>query len=287
MAGTMTTQLPDLENECFFISPIGPEGSDVRARSDGVMNYIVADAARDLGLQVVRGDQIAQPGVITHQVIEHVLGARAAVADLTGRNPNVYYELAVRHTAKLPVALIAEDTEQLPFDIAQMRTIFFRFTDLGSAANCRAAIVDQLRSAFDGAVESPITTTLDLQSLRSGNLIERTVGEIATRLEEVAAGTNDLRTAIAALGRRTAARGQASKPFFDLILKLNRTGSLTRDEISKLIHEGVNQGYWEVQSQQKPQPTSVRSNTSKARPIDPDEDIPPPPPDVDPDDIPF
>lgn len=81
----------------LFIAPIGSEGSEVRERSDGVMEYIVAPAAKDVELRVIRADQIAKPGEITRQVIEHVLGAKAAVVDLTGTNPNVYYEMAIRH----------------------------------------------------------------------------------------------------------------------------------------------------------------------------------------------
>src|SRR5437870_4750918 len=105
--------LPKYEDECFFIAPIGADGSDERQRSDGVLNYIVAPAVEKLGLEVIRADRIAKPGQITLQVIEHVLRARGGVADVTGANPNVYYELAVRHTAKLPVVLIAEEGERL------------------------------------------------------------------------------------------------------------------------------------------------------------------------------
>src|SRR4051794_28492494 len=124
-------------SECFFIAPIGADDSDVRKRSDGVMNFIVQKAAEEFGLSTVRADQISTPGQINLQVIEHVLGARAAVADLTGLNPNVFYEMAVRHTAKLPLVIIAEKGTELPFDIAQMRTIFFDHTDLGDADKCR------------------------------------------------------------------------------------------------------------------------------------------------------
>src|ERR1700686_4966934 len=101
-----TSRLPPLQKECFFIAPIGEPGSDDRKRSDGVLKFIVDRAAEELGLKAVRADEIGQPGQITHQVISHILGARAVVADLTTRNPNVFYELAVRHTLRLPVALI-------------------------------------------------------------------------------------------------------------------------------------------------------------------------------------
>jgi hypothetical protein len=96
----MPDSMSALENECFFIGPIGEDGSEIRRRSDGVLNFIVARAAADLGLTAIRADQIAAPGQITLQVIDHILQAKAAVADLTGRNPNAFYELAVRHSAR-------------------------------------------------------------------------------------------------------------------------------------------------------------------------------------------
>lgn len=191
--------LPKLDEECFFIAPIGKEGSEERHRSDGVLEYIIVEAASEVGLQAVRADQLAEPGQITLQVIEHILGARAAVADLTYRNPNVFYELAVRHTARLPTVLIAEEGEQLPFDIAQMRTIFFSHTDLRSAARCRTEIVRQLREALGGAVDSPIAASVDLQRLQAGNTVERNVAELVT-------GIADLTKAVAEIRRELDAR---------------------------------------------------------------------------------
>jgi hypothetical protein len=176
-----------LQDECFFIAPIGEEGGDIRRRSDGVLRFIVGRAAEELSLTAVRADQIAAPGQITLQVIDHILGARAAVADLTDRNPNVFYELAVRHTARLPVALIvARDDPPLPFDIAQMRTIRFDHTDLESADQCRQGIVAHLREALAGAVDSPVATSVDLRVLQGGNQVERNVAELITSVEDLA-----------------------------------------------------------------------------------------------------
>ena len=145
----MPDVLPALEDECFFIAPIGSDGSPERMRSDGVLKFIVDRAAKELGLTAVRADQIADPGQITLQIIDHILGARAVVADVTGLNPNVFYELAVRHTAHLPVVILAEKGCALPFDIAQMRTIFFESTDLLSADQAYTDIVKQLRRALE------------------------------------------------------------------------------------------------------------------------------------------
>jgi len=153
---------PPYEEECFFIAPIGGDGSPVRARSDRVRDHIVKPAVDELGLRAVRADDLSTPGQITLQVVEHVLGARAAVADLTGRNPNVYYELALRHAVRLPVVLIAdhEEIDRLPFDIQQMRVIAVDHTDLESAARAKQQIVLQLGAALRGAIDSPIATAL-------------------------------------------------------------------------------------------------------------------------------
>lgn len=178
--------LPQLEEECFFIAPIGDDDSPERRRSDGVLNFIVKQAAEDLGLQAVRSDDIAEPGQITLQVVQHVLEAKAAVVDLTYLNANVFYEMAIRHTARLPVALIAEKGTKLPFDIAQMRTIFFDHQDLASAHDCRRQITEHLREALEnGSVDSPIATTLDVQAMQMGSVVERNVAELVTTVEDL------------------------------------------------------------------------------------------------------
>jgi hypothetical protein len=197
----MDDVLPGLDNECFFIAPIGEENSEVRKRSDGVLDFIVARAADELGLTAVRADRLAEPGQINFQVIEHVLGAKAAVVDLTGLNPNVFYELAIRHTMRKPVALIADKGCALPFDIAQMRTIFFDHQDLASADGCRREIVKHLREALDGgAVDSPIATAVDLGTLQTGSPVDRTLVELLTRLDDIGNVQRSLAEGMMALG---------------------------------------------------------------------------------------
>jgi hypothetical protein len=145
-----------LAGECFFIAPIGEEGSPVRERSDGLMECVVAPAAEALGMRAVRADRIARIGDVTAQVIDHVLRAKASVADLTGANPNVLYELALRHARGLPTVLIAEQGERLPSDVAQLRTVFFDGAGLNSVAACRDRITVLLRAALEDTANTPV-----------------------------------------------------------------------------------------------------------------------------------
>lgn len=193
----MANELPSLDKECFFIAPIGEKDSEERKRSDGVLRFIVNKAAEEFELKTVRADQIADPGQINLQVIDHLLGARAAVADLTGMNPNVFYEMGIRHTARLPLVLIAESETSLPFDFLMMRTIFFNHTDLESSDECRVNIVAQLRQALEkGVVDSPVATSVDVTSMSRGSALERSVAELVTTVEELSRSQREVMLAV-------------------------------------------------------------------------------------------
>src|SRR5947208_2310140 len=84
---------------CFVISPIDKPDTPIRARADMLLTYIIKRVLEkpEFGYDVRRADEIQQPGLITRQILETVYLADLVVADLTGHNPNVFYELAVRH----------------------------------------------------------------------------------------------------------------------------------------------------------------------------------------------
>ncbi len=181
---------------CFVIAPIGTEGSDVRVRSDQVLKHIITPAARECGYEPIRADQISEPGLITSQVIQHIVQDPLVIADLTGRNPNVFYELAVRHAIKKPVVQIIQAAELIPFDVAGSRTIHVDHHDLDSAAKAKEEIVRQIHSVEKnpGDVDTPISVAVELQSLRqSDNPLEKSNAEIISMLQEIRVNLADIR----------------------------------------------------------------------------------------------
>ena len=181
---------------CFVIAPIGTEGSDVRLRADQVQKHIIAPAARECGYEAIRADQISEPGLITSQVIQHVVEDPLVVADLTGRNPNVFYELALRHALKRPVVQIIHATEPIPFDVAATRTIHVDHHDLDSAAKAKDEIIKQIRAVErnPAEVDTPISVAIELQQLRqSDNPLEKSNAEIISMLQELRTGVVELR----------------------------------------------------------------------------------------------
>jgi hypothetical protein len=124
----------DLKKTCFYITPIGEEESEERRHADLLLGQIVEPAIDSLGLEltVVRADKLTQPGMISQQILQHVLGAKLVVADLSFHNPNVFYELAIRHATGLPTVLISRTAERIPFDVADLRVVRLDMSDLYS-----------------------------------------------------------------------------------------------------------------------------------------------------------
>lgn len=113
----------DFSKICFYITPIGEENSEQRKHSDFLMEYIIKPAVKEFGLEVVRADQMGKPGMIGKQVIEHILKARLVVVDLSFHNPNVFYELCLRHATRLPTVQVKRTADTVPFDLNRYRTV--------------------------------------------------------------------------------------------------------------------------------------------------------------------
>lgn len=113
-----------MKKKCFIITPIGDEGSITRDKAEGVIESITP-VLEELGFGFDIPHRMAKPGSITKQILECILNHDLVVANLTELNPNVMYELAVRHSTAKPVITIAEFGTKLPFDITTERTIFY------------------------------------------------------------------------------------------------------------------------------------------------------------------
>jgi len=122
-AAIVTSSYASYETSCFYITPIGQPGSPERRHADMFASSIVEPAIEFSKLKLVRADEIESPGLITKQIIEYLVHSRLVIADLSFHNPNVFYELAVRHMLRKPTVQIMRKIDRLPFDVAQNRTV--------------------------------------------------------------------------------------------------------------------------------------------------------------------
>ena len=103
---------------CFVIMPFSPE-------YDLVYRQLIKPAAETFGLKVLRADDIYSPGVITEQIRAAIHQSRICIADVSGKNPNVLYEVGIAHTLGKPTILLSQGAEQIPFDLVALRVVLY------------------------------------------------------------------------------------------------------------------------------------------------------------------
>lgn len=159
----ITTEQARFETVCFYVTPIGEDGSEHRKHSDLFLSSLVEPAIEQFQMKVIRADAIDKLGTITRQIIEYLIKSRLVIADLSFHNPNVFYELAIRHAARLPVVQIIRSADRIPFDLSQTRTIKIDTTDIYSLVPrleiYKSEIANQVRRALDDpdSVDNPIS----------------------------------------------------------------------------------------------------------------------------------
>jgi hypothetical protein len=193
----MTTQE---RKSCFVIGPIGDPDTPERRRSDQVFKYIIAPVVEQLGYKPARADKIPDPGMITDQIIQRLLEDDLVVADLTGRNANVFYELAIRHAIRKPAVLLIADGEKIPFDVSQSRVIFFDHHDLDSVERCKMDLEGQISALAQNPdnVFSPVSQSVDLRRMRESD------DPSAQRDAQIISMVQSLQSDISRLERRVA-----------------------------------------------------------------------------------
>lgn len=148
---------------CFVIGPIGDElapiGTEHRRRWEDaveVWETVIAPACAAVDLHPLRADQISEAGEITEQTFRHIRDDDVVIADLTDANPNVMYELGLRHTVQKLTIQIGE-TGRLPFDVNIIRTIRFVRTP-NNLNHVRDQLAETLSAGLAGRFQ-PVTAT--------------------------------------------------------------------------------------------------------------------------------
>jgi nucleoside 2-deoxyribosyltransferase len=174
---------------CFVISPIGESGSEKRKNADILLEHIITPVVKEHGYKAVRADAISQAGDITIQIIEMLIQADLVVADLTGHNANVLYELAVRHAARKPVIHMIQEGQHPPFDIRQFRAISHDINNIVIAEQCKKELGEQVKYFDSGkplTITNPIAIAVDIDLLRrSENLAERSYASLITSIQSL------------------------------------------------------------------------------------------------------
>lgn len=152
--------------ECFIVTPIGSAGSEIRRETEGLIHSVLTPVLAEFELQPVAAHQISETGSITRQIIKRLLESELVVANLTGLNPNVMYEVGIRHCSRKPLIVLAREGTVLPFDLSDERTVFYRNDLIGSEE-----LKDQLKSVIPPALndlspDNPVYRVVEVDMIK-------------------------------------------------------------------------------------------------------------------------
>lgn len=186
----------DNHNKHCFVAIASGQTADERKFFEGWTQEVIKPAIGEM-FSVQIASSSLEPTSITTDILEHLVHDPVAVFDLGGTtaespaNPNVMYELGIRHAFQLPSVILAWENQKLPFDVGDQRTVKidripYHFEE------ARKRIREFVRNAASGRFYNPfesVTLRAQLQSAASGNdvlqLIAARLGELDERIEAI------------------------------------------------------------------------------------------------------
>src|ERR1700730_8938579 len=185
----------ETETICFTIMPFG-------GWFDTYYKQIFLPAIESSGLVARRADDLYRPSAIVHDIWEITKKAKVVLAELSGRNPNVFYELGLAHALGKPAILVTQTMEDVPFDLRALRVIVYDRNQPNWGDVLKAAIESSIREILTSPVKSVLPSFLQIDDSHRPS-VTTTEKELISLRQDV-----DL------LKRQATVNGGASVPLF-------------------------------------------------------------------------
>lgn len=156
------TQLAPYTTNAVVCDPIfgPPQAPPKQARVFVLMPFLdelkpvyddhISRVTERLALSTARADDFFTADSIVRDIWNAIFSADLLIADCTGRNPNVFYEIGIAHAIGKPVILMSQNIEDIPFDLKHLRTIVYDFTPRGMKQ-----FEAELGSTIESVLEQP------------------------------------------------------------------------------------------------------------------------------------
>ena len=178
----MTDKNDNTQRKCFVVSPIGDENSEIRKNADQLFNHIIKPVCEQCGFNAVRIDHENTQDSITHGILDCLDKYDLVIADLTGHNPNVFFEIGYRTSKGKPIIHLKRKGERIPFDISSIRTFEYDLTDLDIVAETR----ERLEKAISSFVyEDNIDDEDDVENADGSSKIVPVLNEILYKIDSL------------------------------------------------------------------------------------------------------
>lgn len=141
-ASRVIVQLEELTNSCFVAMPFHP-------LFEAQYERVIKPAIEEAGLACIRGDEIYTHQAIVQDIWHSMRRARLIVAELSGRNPNVMYEIGLAHAIGKPIVLLTRNEDDVPFDLRALRYVYYDPNNPFWGSNLRTEITRVVKLILD------------------------------------------------------------------------------------------------------------------------------------------
>lgn len=90
---------------------------------------VISDVCRESGLEIQRGDEEYVQGDLMQHILRSLLKARIVIANINGRNPNVFYELGIAQALDKLTIVTSRSLGDTPFDLQSQRIVLYSSDD--------------------------------------------------------------------------------------------------------------------------------------------------------------
>jgi len=156
----------DNKKKCFVIMPVSETKSCTQNEWTGIFEHMIKPAVTGsrLGYECERAKPLT--GAFVRDILEGLNRSDVVIADLTDRNPNVCYELGIRHTLKRRTILIAQNIDDVPSDLRSYWVVTYG-KSLTGAQNFKKKVREILREMHKNPKkpDSPVADFLEFKNI--------------------------------------------------------------------------------------------------------------------------
>ncbi len=166
MADNKKSEDKDAKPKCFVIMPIADMPGYDEGHFKRVYTHLIKPACENAGFTPCRADDIVNTNNIVINILKQILESEMTICDLSGRNPNVLYELGIRQAFNKPVSLIKDNNTERIFDISSFRDYEYHHslrTDLAKSDILK--ISENIRETYEKR-EDDINSIIQLLSMQ-------------------------------------------------------------------------------------------------------------------------
>jgi hypothetical protein len=151
-----TTTNSEVADTCFTVMPFG-------GWFDSYYESVYVPAILNAGLQPCRADDLYRPSTIINDIWSYAQSAKIILADLSGKNANVFYELGLAHALAKPAILITESMDDVPFDLRALRVLVYNKNEPKWGEILQEKITSSIREVLSIPLQSVLPAFLTVK----------------------------------------------------------------------------------------------------------------------------